>query len=121
MGWMLLIIIVGGVLLGTFSWVTTMKGEGAKKGDNVFETLKNCNDRSKEIEEEKIRKLAQSQVDLMVTCSKMGVDVNSIPQGNKSKDASVVGRAVAGGIVAGPTGAVVGAISAVDKNMKNKK
>lgn len=41
---------------------------------------------------------------------------------NKSepkKDASVVGRAVAGGIVAGPAGAVVGALSAVDKNNKN--
>lgn len=35
------------------------------------------------------------------------------------KDASVVGRAVVGGIVAGPVGAVVGALSAVDKN-KNK-
>ena len=37
------------------------------------------------------------------------------------KDASVVGRAVVGAIIAGPTGAVVGALSAVDKNMKNKK
>ena len=36
------------------------------------------------------------------------------------KDASVVGRAVVGGIIAGPTGAVVGALSAVDKNNKNK-
>lgn len=37
-----------------------------------------------------------------------------------SKDASVVGRAVAGGIIAGPAGAVVGALSAVDKNNKNR-
>ena len=37
------------------------------------------------------------------------------------KDASVVGRAVAGGIIAGPAGAVVGALSAVDKNNKNKQ
>lgn len=37
------------------------------------------------------------------------------------KDASVVGRAVAGGVIAGPVGAVVGAASAIDKNMKNKK
>lgn len=36
----------------------------------------------------------------------------------KNKDASVVGRAVAGGVIAGPVGAVVGAISAVDKNIK---
>ena len=40
---------------------------------------------------------------------------------SKSKDASVVGRAVAGQIIAGPAGAVVGALSAVDKNNKNKK
>lgn len=44
----------------------------------------------------------------------------SYSQGTKSKDASVVGRAVAGGIVAGPAGAVVGALSAVDKNNKNR-
>lgn len=37
------------------------------------------------------------------------------------QDASVVGRAVAGGIIAGPAGAVVGAISAADKNAKNKQ
>lgn len=37
------------------------------------------------------------------------------------KSASVVGRAVAGQIIAGPAGAVVGALSAVDKNNKNKK
>ena len=36
-----------------------------------------------------------------------------------SKDASVIGRGVVGGIAAGPVGAVVGALSAVDKNMKN--
>ena len=39
---------------------------------------------------------------------------------NKSGDASVVGRAVVGGIIAGPTGAIVGAASAIDKNQKNK-
>jgi len=37
---------------------------------------------------------------------------------DKDKDASVVGRAVVGGILAGPAGAVVGAISAADKNAK---
>ena len=35
------------------------------------------------------------------------------------KDASVVGRAVAGAVVAGPTGAIVGAASAIDKKIKN--
>lgn len=39
----------------------------------------------------------------------------------KEKDASVIGRAVAGAVIAGPTGAVVGALSAVDKNNKKKK
>ena len=39
----------------------------------------------------------------------------------KEKDASVVGRAVAGAVIAGPTGAIVGALSAVDKNNRNKK
>ena len=38
-----------------------------------------------------------------------------------AKDASVIGRAVVGGIVAGPAGAVVGALSAVDKNNKNNQ
>ncbi len=37
------------------------------------------------------------------------------------KPASVVKRAAAGGIIAGPVGAVVGAISAVDKNNREKK
>lgn len=36
------------------------------------------------------------------------------------KDASVVGRAVIGGIIAGPTGAIIGAISAHDKNSRKK-
>ena len=40
---------------------------------------------------------------------------------SNKKDASVVGRAVVGGIIAGPAGAIVGAISAADKNHKNKK
>lgn len=39
----------------------------------------------------------------------------------KQKDASVVGRAVVGGLAAGPAGAVVGAASAINKNMKNNK
>ncbi len=43
-----------------------------------------------------------------------------IPQ-NKDKDASVIGRGIIGGVVAGPAGAVVGALSAVDKNNKKDK
>lgn len=37
----------------------------------------------------------------------------------ESGSASVVGRAVVGGIIAGPTGAIIGAASAIDKNQKN--
>jgi len=47
-----------------------------------------------------------------------GATVSQIPKAKQ--DASVVGRAVAGGIIAGPAGAVVGAISAADKNNKNR-
>ncbi len=36
----------------------------------------------------------------------------------KNKSASTIGRAVAGGVIAGPTGAVIGAASAIDKNMQ---
>ena len=35
------------------------------------------------------------------------------------KKASVLGRAVAGGIIAGPLGAAAGALSAIDKNICN--
>ena len=38
----------------------------------------------------------------------------------KKKEKSVIGSAVAGGIIAGPAGAVVGAIYAADKNNKKK-
>lgn len=40
---------------------------------------------------------------------------------NGEKDASVFGRAVAGAIIAGPAGAIVGALSAVDKNNKKHR
>lgn len=39
---------------------------------------------------------------------------------SQKKEASVLGRGIIGGIIAGPAGAVVGALSAVDKNRKNK-
>ncbi|MBP3633071.1 MAG: hypothetical protein J6J43_00665 [Oscillospiraceae bacterium] len=44
----------------------------------------------------------------------------SLDSSTRGKDASVVGRAVVGGIIAGPAGAVVGALSAIDKNNKRK-
>lgn len=46
---------------------------------------------------------------------------NYSPKTSNGKDASVVGRAIVGGVVAGPVGAVVGALSAVDKNNRSKK
>ena len=39
----------------------------------------------------------------------------------EKKDASVIKSAAVGAIIAGPTGAVVGAIHAADKNNRNKK
>ncbi len=39
----------------------------------------------------------------------------------EEKDASVVGRAIVGGVIAGATGAIVGAISALDENNRKKK
>lgn len=42
------------------------------------------------------------------------------PISSKGKDASVIGRAVAGTIIAGPVGGVIGALSAVDKNNRNR-
>ena len=47
-------------------------------------------------------------------------EYNKSTKQKSSKDASVIGRAVVGGIVAGRAGAVVGALSAVDKNNKNR-
>ena len=43
------------------------------------------------------------------------------PITSKEKDASVIGRAIVGAAIAGEAGAIVGALSAVDKNNKNKK
>lgn len=40
--------------------------------------------------------------------------------GKEDKKASTVGRAVVGGIVAGPVGAIVGAASAIEKNNKDR-
>ena len=45
----------------------------------------------------------------------------SQPISKKDNNASVIGRAVIGAAVAGSTGAIVGALSAIDENNKNKK
>ena len=68
----------------------------------------------KEIADDEARK-RELQADYAEAVRKFGSNSSS------QKDASVVGRAVAGAVIAGPAGAVVGALSAVDKNMRNKK
>lgn len=45
---------------------------------------------------------------------------NDFSRPQPKKDASIIGRSVVGGILAGPAGAVVGAISALNKNMKKR-
>lgn len=50
----------------------------------------------------------------------LGAAARNAISGNK-KDKSVIGSAAVGGLIAGPAGAVVGAIYAADKNNKNKK
>ena len=49
----------------------------------------------------------------------MNIENKPIPTYKTQKNASVLGRAVAGGIVGGNAGAVVGAASALEKNLKN--
>lgn len=58
---------------------------------------------------------------LAIERSKRNIEIlkQPIPQ-PEEKDASVIGRGIVGGLVAGPAGAVVGALSAVDKNNKKK-
>lgn len=53
--------------------------------------------------------------------AKAAIKQSKEPAVKKEKDASVIGRAVIGAAIAGETGAIVGALSAVDKNNKNKK
>lgn len=50
----------------------------------------------------------------------LGAAARNAISGNK-KDKSVIGSAAVGGLIAGPAGAVVGAIYAADKNNKDKK
>ena len=47
------------------------------------------------------------------------VDTLSTPK--EEREASVIKRAIVGGLIAGGAGAVVGALSAVDKNNRLKK
>ena len=55
-----------------------------------------------------LAKLLNSKEDIAITTS-------------SNKNASVVKRAIVGGVIAGPVGAIVGAASAIDNNMKNSK
>lgn len=45
----------------------------------------------------------------------------NVNRGYSNKDASVVGRAAAGWVIGGPVGGVIGALSAVDKNNRQRK
>jgi len=52
---------------------------------------------------------------------KPNLGVRNPSHNDPQKKVSTVGRGILGGILAGPVGAVVGAASAIDKNMKDKK
>lgn len=56
-----------------------------------------------------------------VDAAALAAQVRSSISGPPKKDKSVIGNAAVGGLVAGPTGAVVGAIYAADKNRRKKK
>lgn len=81
-------------------------------------------DHSAMSEEEK-RKAHKNILDMIALTAEAAKYSNTqnepVKKEKEEKDASVIGRAVAGAVIAGPTGAVVGALSAVDKNNKKKK
>lgn len=56
-----------------------------------------------------------------VDAAALAAQVRSSVSRPPKKDKSVIGSAAVGGLVAGPTGAVVGAIYAADKNRRKKK
>lgn len=72
-----------------------------------------CKKSNSEYDPKKVAEARDKMVDFLTT------DPALNPK-KEEKKASVVGRAVVGGIIAGETGAVVGALSAVDKNNKKK-
>ena len=89
--------------------------------------LVKCPTISKERKQEILSKAQHKRHELELALYGLKSDLNSyldaqLQKGPKEqKDASVVGRAVVGGVIAGPAGAIVGALSAVDKNNKNNK
>lgn len=96
----------------------TVTGESID-GERIYKYIVDNSGMSK-AEKDKARKNITSDIHKHASAI-AGVARASATSTQKQKDASVVGRAVAGGVIAGPAGAVVGALSAVDKNNKNKK
>lgn len=78
--------------------------------DEVEDHYKHMEEERQKSEEEFQKSMAEIAVKLEAVLSRSG----------KKKSASVVGRAVAGGVIAGPAGAIIGAISAADKNRRNE-
>ena len=68
--------------------------------------------------EEKLQKLKLKN---QVLKAQSGESISNITKDNKTtKEASVAKRAAAGAIIAGETGAIIGAASAINENLKNK-
>ena len=68
--------------------------------------------------EEKLQKLKLKN---QVLKAQSGESISNITKDNKTtKNASVAKRAAAGAIIAGETGAIIGAASAINENLKNK-
>lgn len=71
-----------------------------------------CKNSNKEYDPKKAAEDRNKMVDFLTTDPALNP---------KKKEASVVGRAIVGGIIAGEVGATVGALSAIDENNKNKE
>lgn len=73
-----------------------------------------------EKEEEDKRKAMQAQAEVYAKQRMAGIshENTDLAKSMQPKDASVVGRAVVGGIIGGEAGAVIGAMSAIEENNK---
>lgn len=78
--------------------------------DELEDHYKHMEEEMQKSEEEFQKSMAEIAVKLEAVLSRSG----------KKKPASVAGRAIAGGVIAGPAGAIIGAISAADENSRNK-
>lgn len=70
---------------------------------------------------EREEKLQKIKLKNQVLRAQNGESISNITKDNKTtKNASVAKRAGAGAIIAGETGAIIGAASAINENLKNK-